>query len=46
LEQVADATRTVESLRLEFEPCQRELRKSRRRMGGLERSEALLAWDN
>jgi PAS domain S-box-containing protein len=46
LEPTTDDAKTVESLRLEMEQCQRELEACRLRMGELEQGEALLAGEN
>jgi len=46
LDETADATEQVESLRLELERCQRELDEYRKRAGEPEQAEALLAGEN
>src|SRR5216117_1505053 len=46
LEEMADATKAAESLRLELEGCLRELEACRVRTGELEQGEALLAGEN
>src|SRR6059036_2563070 len=46
LEETGEAAKTVESLRLELERCQRELDECHRRLGELEQAEALLAGEN
>src|SRR5947208_5737166 len=46
LEPTTDDTKSVESLRLETDRCQRELEACRLRLGELEQGEALLAGEN